>query len=365
MSNGSSSDELARQNASTGSSDFDPSSSEQSADTVIYVAPHDDTATDGEHPPPYLLNMNSNENRCVLKQSPKASNGEVRSSVKPKNSSPAKSVASHKTTEEKSTGSPLHKTNKSGINSSKSSPVRTNTNKLSNKSNLECQGKTVSSNAVQVSRQEELWIDGPRISKQKVAEARNLLLKEHSKKETWIDGPMQKPSKPTGNNQSSGSYGFMDSHKKTMIRKWVENQTVHLKQTLVGPIRPEVTSGLLRSSEPTTDDNFSFKLNGEFEELGERQVEGSSEIVKPEMISEDVNPSITVSTAVIKQTDVCFKELKKEEQDGASGMYAESSESSEEEKLPPPPLPLILRYGKDINLGTYIFCFYGTLNLGY
>lgn len=35
----------------TGSSDIDPSSSEQSCDTVIYLGPSIDEATDGEHPP--------------------------------------------------------------------------------------------------------------------------------------------------------------------------------------------------------------------------------------------------------------------------------------------------------------------------
>lgn len=39
--------------SSTGSG-ADPSSSEISADTVIYMGPHDDGATDGEHPPIYL-----------------------------------------------------------------------------------------------------------------------------------------------------------------------------------------------------------------------------------------------------------------------------------------------------------------------
>lgn len=356
LSNGSSSDELSRQNASTGSSDFDLSSSEQSADTVIYVAPNDDAATDGEHPPVYMLNLNSVDNRCVLNKTARGSSTEVRQGIKTKIASPAKSVTSHKTTEEKSTCSPLHKNNKSGISSSKSSPVRTASNKITTKSNLENNGKTVSSNAVQVSRHEEQWVDGPRVSKQKVAEARNLLLKESIKKETWIDGPMQKPSKTTGNSQSSGNYGFMDSHKKIMIRKWVENQTVHLKQTLGTTVRPELASGLLRSSEPIKEDNLTFKTCADYEELSERQVEGSSEIAKPEkVLSEETKPNVIVGTAVIKQTDACLKELKKVEQDGGGTNCGESSESSEEEKLPPPPLPLILRYGKDLNLGEVIF----------
>jgi hypothetical protein len=41
----------------TGSSDVDPSSSEQSCDTVIYLGPSIDEATDGEHPPLYLPSL--------------------------------------------------------------------------------------------------------------------------------------------------------------------------------------------------------------------------------------------------------------------------------------------------------------------
>ncbi|KAK6640440.1 hypothetical protein RUM44_012134 [Polyplax serrata] len=353
LSNGGSSDELSRQNASTGSSDFDLSSSEQSADTVIYVAPHDDAATDGEHPPVYMLNLNSVDNRCVLNKAARSAKVEPRPAVvKSKAASPAKSVTSHKTKEEKAVGSPLHKSTKPTVTSSKSSPVRTATAKIPVKSNVETHGKTVSSNAAQPSRHEEHWIDGPRVSKLKVQEARSLLLKESIKKETWIDGPMQKPSKTTGNSQSSGNYGFMDSHKKTMIRKWVENQTVHLKQTLGTPMRSEVTSGLLRSSEPITEESLMCNPCVEFEELNERKVEGSADVVKPErMVEEELKPNVIVGTAVIKQTDACFKELNKTLQEGGGVSCGESSESSEEEKLPPPPLPLILRYGKDINIG--------------
>lgn len=87
---------------------------------------------------------------------------------------------------------------------------------------------------------EEQWIDGPRLSKFKVAEARHLMREiNHVKKcETWIDGPKSpkissssSPSKSiavaaaaaaTGCTQT---YGYMDNHKKIMIRQWVENQT--------------------------------------------------------------------------------------------------------------------------------------------
>lgn len=81
---------------------------------------------------------------------------------------------------------------------------------------------------------EEQWIDGPRLSKLKVAEARHLMREiNHVKKcETWIDGPKSPKMAPTKTLQAGSlpgactqTYGYMDSHKKSMIRQWVENQT--------------------------------------------------------------------------------------------------------------------------------------------
>lgn len=47
--------------------------------------------------------------------------------------------------------------------------------------------------------------------------------KYHVRKcETWIDGPMKE--------DVSTAYGYMDSHKKYMIKKWVENQSVQLQK---------------------------------------------------------------------------------------------------------------------------------------
>lgn len=54
-------------NAQSGSSSGpDPSSSDFSADTVIYVGPCPDDATDNEHPPVFLPNLNSGDNRCAM-----------------------------------------------------------------------------------------------------------------------------------------------------------------------------------------------------------------------------------------------------------------------------------------------------------
>lgn len=53
-------------NQSGSSEGPDPSSSDLSADTVIYMGPSDD-ATDGEHPPVYLPSLSSGDNRCSMK----------------------------------------------------------------------------------------------------------------------------------------------------------------------------------------------------------------------------------------------------------------------------------------------------------
>lgn len=85
---------------------------------------------------------------------------------------------------------------------------------------------------------EEQWIDGPRVSRAKVAEARHLMREvNHVKQcETWVDGPKSQScrSLTAGNLPTAAQtqgYGFMDAHKKTMIRQWVENQTTQVFQS--------------------------------------------------------------------------------------------------------------------------------------
>ncbi|XP_065221897.1 kinesin-like protein CG14535 [Planococcus citri] len=203
----------------TSSSDFDPSSSEQSADTVIYVGPSDET--DGEHPPVHIPNLNSADNRGliskVLRES--AESGEfLRSSSKIPQISKSVPASPQKLAKTETTKTALNLASrkhhlKAGFHSAHSSPVRT---------------PKTSCEPVKLS--EERWIDGPRISKSKIAEARNVhMMKKEgqkssswSKKETWVDGPMKKPV-------TEPAYGFMDSHKKNMIRKWVENQSYQMQ----------------------------------------------------------------------------------------------------------------------------------------
>ncbi|XP_073988987.1 kinesin-like protein CG14535 isoform X2 [Rhodnius prolixus] len=202
-----------------GSSDVDPSSSEQSADTVIYVGPTEET--DGEHPPVYIPSLNSGDNRCAMNKALRGSLVEQKLKTISKSvpASPQKSIPEEKSMHRKQTKP----------NSTKSSPVRTL--------------KPTTSAA-----REEQWIDGPRVLKSRVSEGRAIHSLSGSggrdKRETWVDGPrlanghsLGGASTP-GNGASAGltsavggSYGFMDTHKKNMIRKWVENQSILIGKT--------------------------------------------------------------------------------------------------------------------------------------
>lgn len=76
-------------NQSGSSEGPDPSSSDLSADTVIYMGPSDD-ATDGEHPPVYLPSMSSGDNRCAMSKALKGSVAEKPSKLPQKKSTTQK-----------------------------------------------------------------------------------------------------------------------------------------------------------------------------------------------------------------------------------------------------------------------------------
>ncbi|XP_046663610.1 kinesin-like protein CG14535 isoform X2 [Homalodisca vitripennis] len=197
----------------TGSSDVDPSSSEQSADTVIYVGRSEET--DGEHPPVYLPSLTSGDNRCAMGKALRGSGVENRmiGSISSKQTASKSMPCSPQRLSSESTGQDK-KFSSHGkqliSNSAKSSPVKSNPSK--------------DLKYADPKQLEEKWVDGPKIPKSKVVEARHLNLlhksRQHllSKKETWIDGPLK-------SNQDFG-YGFMDYHKKSMIKKWLENQSL-------------------------------------------------------------------------------------------------------------------------------------------
>lgn len=214
-----------------GSSDVEPSSSEQSADTVIYVGPSEET--DGEHPPVHIPSLSSvvsaaaPENRTchpLNKLLGQQAGGSSRST--PSSPQRSSSLAAG--------GRTAVGCRPNGTNSARSSPVRT--------------PKTGAAAAAagcgngrqrEQQRPEERWIDGPRISKSR---ARAMLMgaKDDGKTkagETWIDGPMHghatAPAVASGG-QHANVYGFMDYHKKNMIKKWVEHQVYQVRAILKG-----------------------------------------------------------------------------------------------------------------------------------
>ncbi|XP_036340704.1 kinesin-like protein CG14535 isoform X1 [Rhagoletis pomonella] len=315
---------------STGSSagsGADPSSSELSADTVIYMGPSDD-ATDGEHPPVYLPSLSSGDNRCVMSKALKGSGLEKQQQSPAKSSAastlkksaaqkavpqsptinassragslkrghvnsptPAQHVqqqqqpqatavnADQQHQQQQQFFSPVHSVKSlshsasspkivagslrhsgmagmmcskgSNVPSPKGSPLRrpgVGANVVSAAAagdSLDCPGSPMRKIS------EEQWIDGPRVSRAKVAEARHLLREvNHVKQcETWIDGPKSQSTRsltagnlPTAPSQVQG-YGFMDSHKKSMIRQWVENQTSQVFQTTSAASSPTHGAG--------------------------------------------------------------------------------------------------------------------------
>lgn len=186
-----------------GSTEMEPSSSEQSADTVIYVGPSEET--DGEHPPVHIPSLLSvMENRCHPLNKLLREPGQSKSTP----SSPQRSMMSVRAAAAKAAVKP------SGVCSARSSPVRN--------------PRTPA--AARKERPEERWIDGPRVSKSRAhggARALQLMAKNDdgggggkTSGETWIDGPMH----GSAGSQHANVYGFMDYHKKNMIKKWVEHQ---------------------------------------------------------------------------------------------------------------------------------------------
>ncbi|KAJ2942717.1 hypothetical protein O0L34_g2187 [Tuta absoluta] len=251
------------------SSEPDPSSSDLSADTVIYVGPLDD-ATDGEHPPVYIPHINSGDNRCVLSKALRGSAAEHKH----------KSSLS-KVVEERS---PVHKLH----SSPKSSPMKTvlhasgNTPKSSPVHSVTSKSTPIKKSCPKQpeDKSDEQWIDGPRISKSKLVEARHIIKDPQCKRETWIDGPMQENKMPppfdavpmppnamplqigilnTPGNENIG-YGYMDNHKKNMIRKWVENQTSQIHKSRHNSPSHKSQSSHKDSGQKPTDSQESHRV---------------------------------------------------------------------------------------------------------
>lgn len=196
---------------------------------MIYVGPCEET--DGEHPPVYLPSLSSGDNRCVMSKALRGSGLEPKPSPKkvpPKSSAP--SVVSSPKRQVPKVVKP------SPVMEPQPSP-RKYPNAASKASNVPTpKGSPLKRNQLEMVLPQEQWIDGPRISRSKVAEARHLLREiNHVKQnETWIDGPsVQMAAIAVAAAAAAGTpaingYGFMDNHKKSMIRQWVENQSSQL-----------------------------------------------------------------------------------------------------------------------------------------
>ncbi|CAG9765421.1 unnamed protein product [Ceutorhynchus assimilis] len=278
------------------SSEPDPSSSDLSADTVIYVGRADD-ATDGEHPPVYIPSLNSGDNRCSMSKALRGSSAEQRpSSTK---SSPKPEA--------------LHRPMKTPCQSAKTSPAHTSSPK-SSPSRIPSIKKPPETIKHSNGASDEQWIDGPRISKSKVAEARHLMKEAcHIKKrETWIDGPMQASTDPQ-------SYGYMDSHKKNMIRKWVEHQTIQITKT--GTKHPETGSKHPARHKELTQ----FKTE-------EVQVQEDETLMKP-LKTQDIEKGV-IRTG-LKIPSARADSIAEDEQ------QKKSDDDDDEEPALPPALPII------------------------
>ncbi|XP_053692242.1 kinesin-like protein GA13060 [Sabethes cyaneus] len=317
----------------------DPSSSDFSQDTVIYMGPCDDP-TDGEHPPVYLPSLNSGDNRCAMNKALKGSVAEkptptvtaspqkkkITSTSKRKsetlphpirlnyfnayscplaaqNPAPAPipirtdSLKRNQTYGQQASAGPELVANVIQIASQHVSPKvvagafkhMTSVSKSSNiptpkgsplrRSNPPVAGPTPTRESPSRQVSEEKWIDGPRMSKSKVHEARHLLreinhVKNH---ETWVDGPKTASASqvfpPAMGSHAAQAYGFMDNHKKSMIRQWVENQSMQLLQQSMSannsPAHSRHQSYNLPRFRPSKsdEDGFILELDTKQEEL--------------------------------------------------------------------------------------------------
>lgn len=244
-------------NVGSSSSGLEPSSSEMSADTVIYLGPchNNNEETDGEHPPVILPNLSYKGNQCTVDMpenypKPQSQPHTPRKSLPSSHSTPASPrIATVKPERAVFQPSPLPgpvavvhgggRQNRS-VHSSPHHHQRSAPRGMIHADNIVM----------------EQWVDGPKVSRSKISEARHLKREVNRNKnsETWIDGPRMEAAVTTAEtkvqtpvhhqtrhqqpvepglqlptlNQKQRGYGFMDTHKKSMIRKWVENQTTEV-----------------------------------------------------------------------------------------------------------------------------------------
>lgn len=341
-SGGSSGEEAAKQN-----SECDPSSSDLSADTVIYVGPSADDATDGEHPPVYIPSLSSGDNRCAMGRALRGSVAERPCKI-PEERSPAhkasKIVKTLTQTASKQT-SPAHSITPKASPARKSSSV-----KSSSASKVGDSPGSKIPVAAPSGGSDEQWIDGPRISKSKVAEARHMLKDSHHKRETWVDGPMQHTGAPalhlhSQHQHSAASYGFMDSHKKSMIRKWVENQSSQIQRTKHATSRVDsskISSGQSSQFKELTTFKTSSGMEGDETSLSTAESD-SLKANEIEDITEKLSAKLNllnVKSNTDSGLDLTASPIMDDSMEKAK-LDLPEDEDDDEEIVVPPPLPLI------------------------
>ena len=209
----------------------DPSSSEQSCDTVIYVGSRDDEGTDAEHPPVYIPNLNSGDTRGVMAHVLRGSTAELPTSKKSTlerkrpSKSPASSLSNHKVltatrTRPGSCGStPTHRNRLSATSGGKCPVVNAqNPNTYYNmgrgslprnpKGKMPLHGRVAGYRQQPVNHQ--YWFDQQQFFQKCMVPSPN----HHS---PCADYPLTME-------QQAAIYGYMDDHKKNMIQQWVECQ---------------------------------------------------------------------------------------------------------------------------------------------
>ena len=217
----------------------DPSSSEQSCDTVIYNGPRDDEGTDCESPPVFLPSLNSGDHRAVMSKVLKGSSAEL---------PPTK----YRSLDRKSARSPmspmLHPSSRSPNSSQHSTPIKTlslssckspsNTGSLPRnpKGKMPLFGKvagyrqppapTLARND-HLTPEHRLSISGSGISGRSRHSGSGVNIPGG---EIWVDSKpiCDKDLVVAASNlqyDNNAIYGYMDEHKKAMIQQWVEGQS--------------------------------------------------------------------------------------------------------------------------------------------
>lgn len=199
-----------------------------------------------------------------------------------------------------------------------------------------------------VNSEEEQWVDGPRLSKSKVAEARHLLreINHVKQREQWIDGPKMSTAKSLvagalPGNPSTPGYGYMDSHKKIMIRQWVENQTSQIFQPSSSS-SPQHQSSLVNA-------NSQLFRNTQLEDdrISIGSSHGIGDLINPNGMN-CMQPIVNVSENAIrvelKQTQDQCDEKSERSASSAVNKHTDSQEEEDQDSGPsevPPALPLI------------------------